>query len=40
MLITVSEDDIVLRFFEGLKDLYPKAEQHVFPEGMGTHPLV
>jgi hypothetical protein len=39
MLITVSEDDIVLRFFEGLKNLYPKAEYHVFREGLGAHSI-
>ena len=39
MLITVSENDIVLRFFEGLKELYPMGEYHVFPEGMGGHSI-
>jgi pimeloyl-ACP methyl ester carboxylesterase len=37
MLITVSADDIVLRYFVGLKMLYPQAETHVFDGGLGAH---
>ncbi len=39
MLITVSEDDVVLRYFEGLKALYPDAETHMFPKGLGVHSI-
>lgn len=39
MLITVSADDIVLRYFEGLKQLYPQAESHMFDGGLGAHSL-
>jgi len=39
MLITVSADDVVLRYFEGLKALYPDAETHMFPKGLGAHSI-
>lgn len=39
MLITVSADDVVLGYFEGLKRLYPDAEYHVFNEGLGAHSI-
>lgn len=39
ILITVAEDDIVLKYFEGLKQLYPNAEYHVFRKGLGAHSL-
>jgi len=39
MLITVSEDDVVLTYFEGLKRLYPDAEYHVFSQGQGAHSI-
>ena len=39
MLITVAEDDIVFNYFEGLKQLYPHAECHVFKKGLGAHSL-
>jgi pimeloyl-ACP methyl ester carboxylesterase len=37
ILITVAADDIVLRYFEGMKQLYPQAETHVFEAGLGAH---
>jgi pimeloyl-ACP methyl ester carboxylesterase len=39
MLITVSEDDIVLKYFDGLKRLYPHAEYHMFRKGLGAHSI-
>jgi len=39
MLITVSEDDIVFKYFDGLKQLYPKAEYHIFRKGLGAHSI-
>lgn len=39
MLITVSQDDVVFKHFEGLKRLYPQAEVHVFERGLGAHSL-
>ena len=39
MLITVSEDDVVLKYFDGLKRLYPKAEYHMFRKGLGAHSI-
>ena len=39
MLITVSEDDIVLKYFDGLKELYPNAEYHMFGKGLGAHSI-
>ncbi|MBN1428337.1 MAG: alpha/beta hydrolase [Anaerolineae bacterium] len=39
MLITVAEDDIILRYFDGLKKLYPNAEYHMFSKGLGAHSL-
>lgn len=39
MLITVSADDVVLRYFEGLKALYPDAETYMFPKGLGAHSI-
>jgi len=39
MLITVSEDDIVFKYFNGLKRLYPKAEYHMFGKGLGAHSI-
>ena len=37
MLITVSEDDTVSRYFEGLKKLYPFAQTYIFGKGLGAH---
>ncbi len=39
MLITVSEDDVVLRYFDGLTRLYPDAQSHVFRKGLGAHSI-
>jgi hypothetical protein len=39
MLITVAEDDIVMKYFDGLKQLYPNAEYHVFRKGLGAQSL-
>lgn len=39
MLLTVAEDDIVMKYFDGLKRLYPNAEYHVFEKGLGAHSL-
>jgi len=39
ILITVSADDVVLGYFEGLKVLYPDAETHIFPKGLGAHSI-
>ncbi len=39
MLITVAEDDVILKYFEGMKQRYPKAESHMFPKGLGAHSL-
>ncbi|MGD2026743.1 MAG: alpha/beta hydrolase [Anaerolineales bacterium] len=39
LLITVSEDDVVLNYFEGMKKLYPNAETHMFPQGLGAHSI-
>ncbi len=39
MLITVSADDVVLEYFDGLKRLYPRAEHHMFPRGLGAHSI-
>ena len=39
MLITVSEDDVVLGYFDGLRRLYPTADSHVFGEGLGAHSI-
>jgi pimeloyl-ACP methyl ester carboxylesterase len=39
MLITVSEDDVVLNYFEGMKHLYPYAEYHMFEKGQGAHSI-
>lgn len=39
LLITVSEDDVVFRYFEGLKRLYPFAQTHTFDKGQGAHSL-
>lgn len=39
MLITVAEDEIVIKYFDGLKRLYPKAEFHVFRKGLGAHSI-
>jgi pimeloyl-ACP methyl ester carboxylesterase len=39
MLITVAEDDVVVKYFDGLKQLYPNAENHMFPKGLGAHSL-
>lgn len=39
MLITVSEDDVVLTYFEGLKRLYSHAEYHMFSKGLGAHSI-
>jgi pimeloyl-ACP methyl ester carboxylesterase len=39
MLITVAEDDVILKYFDGLKRLYPNAEHHMFDKGLGAHSL-
>lgn len=39
MLITVAEDDIVMKYFDGMKRLYPNAEYHVFRKGLGAHSI-
>jgi len=39
MLITVAKDDIVFRYFEGLKKLYPFAQTHIYEEGLGAHSI-
>jgi len=39
MLITVSKDDVVLNYFDGMKQLYPQAEYHMFEKGLGAHSL-
>ena len=39
MLITVSEDDIVFNYFDGMKQLYPQAEYHKFEKDLGAHSL-
>ena len=39
ILITVSEDDVVLRFFEEMKKIYPYAENHIFKKGLGAHSI-
>ena len=39
MLITVSEDDVVLNYYDGMKRLYPNAEYHMFDKGLGAHSI-
>jgi hypothetical protein len=39
MLITVSEDDIVHSYFDGMKQLYPQAEYHMIEKGLGAHSI-
>jgi len=39
MLITVAEDDVILKYFDGLKALYPNAEYHMFKKGLGAHSI-
>jgi len=39
MLITVSKDDVVLKYYDGMKRLYPNAEYHMFDKGLGAHSL-
>lgn len=39
LLITVAEDDILLKYFDGLKQLYPSAEYYIFTKGLGAHSL-
>ncbi|MBN1139697.1 MAG: hypothetical protein JXM73_24200 [Anaerolineae bacterium] len=39
MLITVAEDDIVFKYFDGLRRVYPSAECHIFETGLGAHSL-
>lgn len=39
MLITVSRDDVVFNYFEGLTRLYPTAETHIFDSGLGAHSI-
>jgi pimeloyl-ACP methyl ester carboxylesterase len=39
MLITVSEDDVVWKYFDGMKKIYPHAEYHVFRKGLGAHSI-
>lgn len=38
-LITVSADDAVFSYFDGMKNLYPKAITHIFPAGLGAHSI-
>jgi len=39
MLISVAEDDVILKYFDGLKRLYPNAEYHMFNKGLGAHSI-
>jgi pimeloyl-ACP methyl ester carboxylesterase len=39
MLITVSEDDVVFKYFDGLKRLYPMAQTHNFDADLGAHSI-
>ena len=39
MLITVSKDDVVFKYFEGLKHLYPMAQTYQFDSGLGAHSI-
>ncbi|MBN1956239.1 MAG: alpha/beta hydrolase [Anaerolineae bacterium] len=39
LLITVSADDVVLPYFEGMKRLYPNAAYHMFEKGLGAHSI-
>jgi hypothetical protein len=39
LIITVSADDVVFPYFEGMKSLYPMAETHVFEAGLGAHSI-
>ena len=39
MLITVSEDDVVFKYFSGLEKLYTQAETHIFNAGLGAHSI-
>ncbi len=39
ILITVAEDDVVLKYFDGLKRLYLNAEYHMFQKGFGGHSI-
>jgi len=39
MLITVAEDDIMMKYFNGMKKLYPDAEYHIFEKGLGAHSI-
>ncbi len=39
MLITIAEDDVIFKYFDGLKKLYPEAEYQTFPQGLGAHSL-
>ena len=39
LLITVSVDDVVRGYFEGMKELYPQAETQIFLEGLGAHSI-
>jgi len=39
LLITVSADDVVMPYFEGMRRLYPMAESHIFEEGLGAHSI-
>ena len=37
LLITVSADDVVMPYFEGMRQLYPMAESYIFEQGLGAH---
>jgi pimeloyl-ACP methyl ester carboxylesterase len=39
MLVTVSGDDVILGYFDGMKRLYPNAEHHMFDKGLGAHSI-
>ena len=39
LLITVSADDVVMPYFEGMRRLYPMAKSHIFEESLGAHSI-
>ncbi len=39
ILLTVAEDDIMMKYFNGMKKLYPDAEYHIFEKGLGAHSI-
>lgn len=39
LLITVSADDVIYPYFDGMKKLYPMAETHTFEAGLGAHSI-